>query len=83
MKSTEPPRQEEADRESAETERGDVACIPQAEVADAADQEISDKEVEEGLRYFLSWYREHMLDNTVTYPGGRHFGSRRRSGTTP
>ena len=25
----------------------------------------------EGLAYFLSYYREHMLDNTVTYPGVR------------
>ena len=25
----------------------------------------------EGSAYFLSYYREHMLDNTVTYPGVR------------
>lgn len=28
-------------------------------------------EAEEGLAYFLSYYRAHMLDNTVTYPGVR------------
>jgi phosphoglycolate phosphatase len=26
-------------------------------------------EAEAGLAYFLSYYREHMLDNTVPYPG--------------
>src|ERR1700691_3031156 len=31
----------------------------------------TDAEAEEGHRYFLSYYREHMLDNTVTYPGVR------------
>ena len=30
-----------------------------------------EKEVEEGLAYFLSYYRAHMLDNTVPYPGVR------------
>jgi phosphoglycolate phosphatase len=29
----------------------------------------SDAEVESALAYFLSYYREHMLDNTVLYPG--------------
>jgi phosphoglycolate phosphatase len=28
-------------------------------------------ECEQGLAYFLSYYRQHMLDNTVTYPGVR------------
>jgi phosphoglycolate phosphatase len=28
-------------------------------------------ECEQGLAYFLSYYRRHMLDNTVTYPGVR------------
>jgi phosphoglycolate phosphatase len=27
--------------------------------------------VEKGLAHFLSYYREHMLDNTVAYPGVR------------
>lgn len=31
----------------------------------------TDQEAEEGLNYFLSYYRAHMLDNTVTYPGVR------------
>jgi len=29
----------------------------------------SDAEVEASLAYFLSYYRQHMLDNTVLYPG--------------
>jgi phosphoglycolate phosphatase len=28
-------------------------------------------ECEDGLTHFLAYYREHMLDNTVTYPGVR------------
>src|SRR5437868_2307901 len=28
-------------------------------------------EWEQGLLYFLDYYRDHMLDNTVTYPGVR------------
>jgi len=31
----------------------------------------SDEEADTGLAYFLSYYRNHMLDNTVTYPGVR------------
>jgi phosphoglycolate phosphatase len=31
----------------------------------------SDAEVDAGLAYFLQYYREHMLDNTVLYPGVR------------
>jgi phosphoglycolate phosphatase len=27
--------------------------------------------VERGLEFFLAYYRQHMLDNTVTYPGVR------------
>ncbi|MGA8305292.1 MAG: HAD hydrolase-like protein, partial [Candidatus Acidiferrales bacterium] len=29
----------------------------------------SDEEVDAGLAHFLSYYRAHMLDNTVPYPG--------------
>ena len=29
------------------------------------------EEIQEGLQFFLSYYRAHMLDNTVTYPGVR------------
>ena len=31
----------------------------------------TDAECEKGLSHFLAYYREHMLDNTVTYPGVR------------
>jgi phosphoglycolate phosphatase len=37
----------------------------------ALGESVRDAEAEEGHRYFLSYYREHMLDNTVTYPGVR------------
>jgi phosphoglycolate phosphatase len=30
---------------------------------------VSDEEADTGLGYFLSYYRAHMLDNTVPYPG--------------
>lgn len=32
---------------------------------------VTDAECETGLKHFLAYYREHMLDNTVTYPGVR------------
>jgi phosphoglycolate phosphatase len=31
----------------------------------------TDEEAEKGLSYFLSYYRAHMLDHTVAYPGVR------------
>lgn len=31
----------------------------------------TDENVERALKFFLTYYREHMLDNTVTYPGVR------------
>jgi phosphoglycolate phosphatase len=31
----------------------------------------SSTECDEGLAFFLAYYRKHMLDNTVTYPGVR------------
>ncbi|MGB8541063.1 MAG: HAD-IA family hydrolase [Candidatus Acidiferrales bacterium] len=34
-------------------------------------KDVTDAEVETGLAYFLSYYRSHMLDNTVPYPGVR------------
>jgi phosphoglycolate phosphatase len=37
----------------------------------ALGENSTDEEVEKGLAYFLSYYREHMLDNTVPYPGVR------------
>jgi phosphoglycolate phosphatase len=33
--------------------------------------EVNDEEADKGLAYFLSYYRLHMLDNTVMYPGVR------------
>jgi phosphoglycolate phosphatase len=32
---------------------------------------VKPEECERGLAYFLSYYRTHMLDHTVTYPGVR------------
>ena len=29
------------------------------------------EECQRGIEYFLAYYRDHMLDNTVTYPGVR------------
>jgi phosphoglycolate phosphatase len=34
-------------------------------------KDVTHAEVETGLAYFLSYYRSHMLDNTVAYPGVR------------
>jgi phosphoglycolate phosphatase len=31
----------------------------------------TDAEVDDATKFFLAYYREHMLDNTVTYPGVR------------
>jgi phosphoglycolate phosphatase len=33
--------------------------------------EVSDASVQEGLTFFLEYYREHKLDTTVLYPGVR------------
>src|SRR5580693_1517874 len=33
--------------------------------------DASEEDCQRGLEHFLSYYREHMLDNTVTYPGVR------------
>jgi phosphoglycolate phosphatase len=40
-------------------------------VRSALGEAATDSEAEEGLRFFLSYYRAHMLDNTVAYPGVR------------
>jgi phosphoglycolate phosphatase len=37
----------------------------------ALGQGATDEESQRGLDYFLKYYREHMLDNTVVYPGVR------------
>ena len=46
--------------------QGAARLIEQALGADA-----SPDECERGLTHFLAYYRAHMLDNTVTYPGVR------------
>jgi phosphoglycolate phosphatase len=40
-------------------------------VRKALGQGTTDAEADDGLGYFLAYYREHMLDNTVAYPGVR------------
>ncbi|MGA3292894.1 MAG: HAD-IA family hydrolase [Candidatus Acidiferrales bacterium] len=54
-----------------ETIFGYVGDGAPALVRRALGEGASDGEVEKGLAYFLSYYREHMLDNTVVYPGVR------------
>ena len=45
--------------------------------------EYADEEVQSALEYFLAYYREHMLDNTVLYPGVREVLDQfRRAGLT-
>ena len=34
-------------------------------------QEASEERIEKALPFFLAYYRQHMLDHTVTYPGVR------------
>jgi phosphoglycolate phosphatase len=41
--------------------------------------EYADEEVHRALEYFLAYYREHMLDNTVLYPGVREMLDQFRS----
>ena len=38
--------------------------------------DYSDDEVQDALLYFLAYYREHMLDHTVLYPGVRELLNR-------
>jgi len=40
--------------------------------------EYRDDDVQRALEYFLAYYREHMLDNTVLYPGVREVLDRLR-----
>ncbi len=47
--------------------------------------DASEADVQHALRYFLDYYREHMLDNTYLYPGVREaldrlFERRRQAG---
>lgn len=43
----------------------------EALVRSALGHGITNEEARKGHAYFLSYYRQHMLDNTVTYPGVR------------
>jgi len=45
--------------------------------------EYSEKVVEDALLFFLGYYREHMLDNTVLYPGVREALDRFRAAGIP
>ncbi len=40
-------------------------------LTEGAEGEVTEADVDRGLAYFLSYYRAHMLDNTVAYPGVR------------
>ncbi|HEV2490491.1 MAG TPA: HAD-IA family hydrolase [Candidatus Acidoferrales bacterium] len=46
---------------------GGVQLLVKRALAEGA----TDEEVERGMAYFLEYYRAHMLDNTVPYPGVR------------
>lgn len=37
----------------------------------ALGESVSEDEIEKGIVYFLDYYRAHMLDNTLPYPGVR------------
>src|SRR5450432_928484 len=52
-----------------ETVFGFVGNGAEALVRKSLGEGASDEEVKRGLAYFLSYYRSHMLDNTVLYPG--------------
>ena len=40
-------------------------------IEQALGPEATAEECRQGLEFFLAYYRDHMLDNTVTYPGVR------------
>lgn len=44
-----------------------VATLMRRSLGEGATEE----KIQQALEYFLAYYREHMLDNTVTYPGVR------------
>jgi phosphoglycolate phosphatase len=54
-----------------ETIFGYVGNGAPALVKRALGERTTDAEAEGALKYFLAYYREHMLDNTVPYPGVR------------
>jgi phosphoglycolate phosphatase len=54
-----------------ETIYGYVGNGAQTLVQRALGPNATEEDAANGLAYFLSYYREHMLDNTVPYPGVR------------
>jgi phosphoglycolate phosphatase len=54
-----------------ETIAGYVGRGASALIRSVLGEDVATEEVETGLAYFLSYYRAHMLDNTITYPGVR------------
>lgn len=48
-----------------------VQVLVRRALNDGAEGDTTDADVDRGLAYFLSYYRAHMLDNTVAYPGVR------------
>jgi phosphoglycolate phosphatase len=52
-----------------ETIFGFVGNGAEALVRKSLGEGVADEDVKRGLAYFLSYYRSHMLDNTVLYPG--------------
>ena len=54
-----------------ETIAGYVGRGASALIRSVLGEDVTGEEVETGLAYFLSYYRAHMLDNTVPYPGVR------------
>src|SRR3990172_4565693 len=43
----------------------------EALIAKAVGEGVTGQEMERGLRYFISYYSQHKLDNTTLYPGVR------------
>jgi len=54
-----------------ETIFGYVGNGAQVLVQRALGEGVTPAEIEKGLAFFLAYYRAHMLDNTVAYPGVR------------
>lgn len=48
-----------------------VQVLVRRALNEGAEGDTTDADVDRGLAYFLSYYRAHMLDNTVAYPGVR------------
>ena len=40
-------------------------------ISQALGDQATEENIEKGLEFFLDYYHQHMLDNTVTYPGVR------------